>query len=78
MNERKCGVCGGKMEAGETTFDFRIGDSIVAVFEGVPALVCSRCGEKYFTFDVGKKMESLALKREKLKEARFVPVIKYA
>jgi len=47
------------------------------IFERVPAQVCSRCGEKYFSAKVVKEMERLMLQRSPHGATVSVPVIEF-
>jgi YgiT-type zinc finger domain-containing protein len=47
------------------------------IFEHVPAQVCSRCGEKYFTAKVVKEMERLMLEQPSHSPTVSVPVIEF-
>jgi YgiT-type zinc finger domain-containing protein len=47
------------------------------IFEHVPAQVCSRCGEKYFTAKVVKEMERLMLEQPSHASTISVPVIEF-
>lgn len=53
-----CPLCGGKKEAGTTTFTVDLAFGIVVV-RGVPALLCSQCGEAWIEDPVAAKLESL-------------------
>jgi YgiT-type zinc finger domain-containing protein len=47
------------------------------IFERVPAQVCSRCGEKYFSAKVVKEMERLMLGQSPHASTVPVPVIEF-
>jgi YgiT-type zinc finger domain-containing protein len=48
-------------------------DSCVIIVKNVPALVCSQCGEVYFTDDVLQRLESIVDKLENIiKEVAIV------
>ncbi len=55
------------------TVDFRWGDELV-VIEEVPAKVCNECGEKYYSAEVSKEMEKIAIegKKERVIEVPLV------
>lgn len=57
-NASVCPLCGGKKEAGTTTFtvDLKFG---VVVVRNVPALVCSQCGETWIEDAVAAKLETV-------------------
>lgn len=74
-----CYFCGkGILEDRIVTVDFRWGKKLI-VIEEVPAKVCNECGEKYYSADVSRKMERIAIegKRERTIEvplARLTPI----
>lgn len=45
------------------------------IFETVPAQVCARCGERYFSAIVVREMERLMNKRNQAGTTTLVPVI---
>jgi YgiT-type zinc finger domain-containing protein len=49
--------------------------TVVIVIEEVPAKVCNECGEKYYSAEVSREMEKIAIegKKEKIIE---VPLVK--
>jgi YgiT-type zinc finger domain-containing protein len=55
----KCYFCKGKVLKQMVDVDFWWGGKLT-VFENVPAEVCQQCGEKYFSPEVYKEMETLA------------------
>jgi YgiT-type zinc finger domain-containing protein len=55
------------------TVDLRVNGKLLIV-EGVPAKVCSRCGEKIFSPAVTQKLQNLAKRRRKPARTRRVPV----
>jgi YgiT-type zinc finger domain-containing protein len=55
-----CSFCGGKVVEKRVSVDYRLGKELI-IFEQVPAGVCQQCGEKYYTSDVAKELEQLAL-----------------
>lgn len=72
----KCFFCKGRLTPQKVNVDFRRGEDLV-VIEGVPAMVCSQCGEKYLDARVYKQMEKLAKGRiEPFKRLTF-DVIKF-
>jgi len=52
----KCPLCGGKIESGRTTFTADLGLGVVVV-RGVPAHVCSACGESWLDDDTAQRLE---------------------
>ncbi|MEN6644099.1 MAG: type II toxin-antitoxin system MqsA family antitoxin [Armatimonadia bacterium] len=57
----KCGltVCGGTMQPERVLFAVELGTGVLVV-RNVPALVCSRCGEQWFSDETTQKLEQLA------------------
>ncbi len=72
----KCFFCKGKVVQEKVNVDFRWGEDLV-VIEGVPAMVCRQCGEKYFDAEIYKEMENLATGRIKPFKRLTVDVIKF-
>lgn len=74
-----CYFCGkGILEDRIVTVDFRWRRKLF-VIEGVPAKVCNECGERYYSSDVSRRMENIAIegKKERTIEvplARLTPV----
>ena len=69
-----CYFCSkGILEDKKVTVDFRWGNKLV-VIEDVPAKVCNECGEKYYSAEVSKEMEKIAIegKKEKIIEVPLV------
>ena len=56
----------GILEEKKVTVDFRWGTKLV-VIEEVPAKVCNECGEKYYSAEVSREMEKIAIKGKKEK-----------
>jgi YgiT-type zinc finger domain-containing protein len=55
----KCPLCGGKVEAGKTTFTIDLTTGVVLV-RNVPALVCTQCGEEWIEDPISVKLEAIA------------------
>lgn len=69
----KCLVCRWEMVDRKVTVDLRIGDELLIV-EEVPATVCDRCGERVFTPEVTRRLQTLAKQRKKPLRTVVVPV----
>jgi len=74
-----CYFCSkGILEDKKVTVDFRWGNELI-VIEEVPVKVCNECGEKYYSAEVSKEMEKIAIegKKEKIIEVPLarLPVI---
>ena len=64
----------GILEDKKVTVDFRWGDKLI-VIEEVPVKVCNECGEKYYSAEVSKQMEKIAIEG-KGEEIIEVPLVK--
>ena len=53
-----CPLCGGKKQAGKTTFTVDLGFGVVVVRE-VPATVCSQCGADWIDDAIAEKLEKI-------------------
>ena len=69
----KCLVCHWKMVDGKVTVDLRVGDKLL-IIESVPATVCQHCGERVFTPEITRKLQTLAKQRKKPPRTVSVPV----
>lgn len=54
-----CPECRGRIENGTTKFTAKVGDGIL-ILEGVPADICTLCGEEWFSDEVAKRIENIA------------------
>ncbi len=54
-----CPLCQGRIENGTTKFTATLDDGIL-ILEGVPADICTLCGEEWFSNEVAKRMENIA------------------
>lgn len=54
----------GILEDRKVTVDFRWGDKLI-VIEEVPAKVCNECGEKYYSAEVSREMDKIAVEGKK-------------
>ena len=70
----KCHTCGGRVIEERVTVDYRWGDNLLAIIEGVPVGVCGTCGERYFKAEVVKAMEKAAHSRSRARRTIAVPV----
>ncbi|MEN6544499.1 MAG: type II toxin-antitoxin system MqsA family antitoxin [Armatimonadia bacterium] len=55
----ECALCGGTMQPERVLFAVELGTGVLVV-RNVPALVCSRCGEQWFSDETTQKLEQLA------------------
>ena len=57
-NFGRCALCGGDKQPGTTTFTVDLTSSLVVV-RGVPALVCTTCGDAWIEDPVAAKLETI-------------------
>lgn len=57
----------------KVTVDLRMGDELLIV-ESVPATVCRHCGERVFTPEITRKLQTLAQQRKEPPRTLSVPV----
>jgi len=57
-NSGRCAICGGNTRPGVTTFTVDLQSGVVVV-RGVPALVCTQCGEAWLEEPVVAKLETI-------------------
>jgi len=58
MIPERCTFCRGGLHEGKAEFIARVGDEIIVIKE-VPALVCDRCGEAYYTADISRRIDAV-------------------
>jgi YgiT-type zinc finger domain-containing protein len=76
MNQDFCEYCNSALPSEEktvTVYRHRKGKHFI--FEQVPAQVCSRCGERYFSAMVTREMENLMKQPNPLADSISVPVM---
>lgn len=76
MDSDFCEYCNAPIESGDklvTVYRHRKGRHFI--FERVPARVCARCGERYFSAKVVREMDRLMQKRSQPGPTVSVPVI---
>lgn len=76
----KCYFCGGETRMKKIDRDFRWGDKLF-VIKDVPVEVCMRCGERYYSAKVSKKIDKIvqeSSKTRKPKKIIEVPVFNFA
>lgn len=69
----KCFFCQGKTEIKNIDVDFRWGDKLFVV-QNVPVEVCTQCGERYYSAEVSKKLDSLVKKQDSQKPQKTLEV----
>jgi YgiT-type zinc finger domain-containing protein len=58
MIPEKCSLCKGVLHEGKTEFLARVHDKVI-VIRDVPAFICDRCGEAYFTAETSHKIDGI-------------------
>ena len=71
-----CEFCDGVVEPRVVTARFCYKGRTIYV-DGVPARVCSRCGEQYFDARVHKRLEQIAKHSDRIKTTISFPLAKY-
>ncbi|MBW3589851.1 MAG: type II toxin-antitoxin system MqsA family antitoxin [Actinobacteria bacterium] len=56
---RLCPICGGSINKTTVTLSFPDDQGSIKIVQGVPAGVCSSCGEEYLTAEVSLKLERI-------------------
>lgn len=67
----KCYFCKGTTKIKNIDVDFRWGDKLYVV-KNVPVEVCTQCGERYYSAEVSRKLDSLIKKHPKDKRPREI------
>lgn len=70
-----CFMCKGDTAPKVKTYVANL-DKCVIIIKNVPALVCSQCGEVYYTDEVAEKLEVIVDKLEKMIED--VAIVEYS
>jgi len=71
-----CVFCGGDVEERVVRVVEDVDDELIIV-EGVPAGVCTRCGEREFSPDTVRRLERIRLGRQGITGRRSVPVAEF-
>ena len=64
-----CYYCGAKLEEKTTNIIRYWGDEPFAIND-VPTLVCSNCGEKYYSAEVSKKIDKIILDKKSIRKSQ--------
>ncbi len=77
---KKCAICNGKTEHKVVDIPTELEDKFL-IIKGVPADVCTQCGEIYYTIDVARELEKIedkvsekSIKLVRAKNAYEVPL----
>lgn len=76
---RKCQVCGGKLKKKKVDIARFWGKELIALND-VPALICQKCGERYFEAEVSAKIDDKikqALKKKNSFQSIDVPLVSF-
>ena len=68
----KCPICGGELVSKQVDKLLRGGNHTATVT--VPAEVCLRCGERFYSPEVIRRFEEIRAKLEKEQTAEFEPI----
>ncbi len=72
-----CDMCGkNSASAKKITKSFGKGKNMYLI-EDIPMIVCSGCGESYFTAETLQEIERIKIHKNKTAEKRTIPVLKY-
>lgn len=73
-NNKRCPVCGGRLEQGEATIPYVLKDGTVVVVKQVPAEICGDCREPFTTSAVTARLTELVRQlRDLHSEVSVVP-----
>lgn len=75
----KCYQCGGKLKKEKVDIARYWGKKLIAL-EDVPALICTKCGERYFEAKVSAEIDDRiqkVIKRNAPSQTIDVPVVQY-
>ena len=68
----KCPLCEGKVAEKEVTEIIKGGNNTATLT--INALVCCRCGERFYSLETTKKLEEISIKLKKGETKDFTPV----
>ena len=68
----KCPLCEGEVEEKKVTEIIKGGNNTATLT--VNALVCCRCGERFYSLEITKKFEEIKMKLKKGETQDFIPV----
>ena len=75
----KCYLCGGRLKKQKVDIARYWGKDLIALND-VPALICQKCGERYFEAKVSSQIDNkikLAIRKISSLEIREVPVVQF-
>jgi len=62
-----CPLCKGNLNKGKTTLTIEFEHENIITIYNIPVLICSQCGEEYFTPQISEEIEKLKNDLKKLK-----------
>ena len=77
MKADTCEYCDGILEPRRILTQFRHKGETIFV-ENVPALVCNKCGERYFDAPVYKRLEKIAQQSKRIRRAISFPLARFS
>lgn len=60
----KCAVCGSELRQAVTDLPFKVSDSSIVIFKGLPVSQCARCPEYLIQDDVLRRVDEILTKVE--------------
>lgn len=54
-----CFMCKGNIEKKKVNYVVDLEDTIIIIIKGVPAKVCTQCGEQYFDDEIAENIEKI-------------------
>ncbi len=77
VHEKRLCRCGGQEEPRTIRYILSKGEALIAV-DNVPAWVCCRCGETYFSAEVSQQLEDIIREQHPAPQRLNVPVYDFA
>lgn len=70
-----CFMCKGNLEEKKVNYVVDLEDTIIIIIKGVPAKVCTQCGEQYFDDETAENIEKIVNQLKRL--ATEVTIVNY-
>ena len=70
-----CFMCKGNLEEKKVNYVVDLKDTIIIIIKGVPAKVCTQCGEQYFDDETAENIEKIVNQLKQL--ATEVTIVNY-
>jgi YgiT-type zinc finger domain-containing protein len=68
----KCAVCGGELRPATTDLPFKVSDTSIVIFKGLPVLQCAACPEYLIEDEVLRRVDETLAKVERGTELEIV------